>query len=1158
MSKFLSGAGARKFVLALSLGLVLNATFVYAYPFVAYADSTDVTTESGEPGTDSGYTATEPGEPGTDSGDTTTESGEPGSDSGDTTTEPGEPGTDPGDTATEPGEPGADSGDTTTEPGEPGTDPGDTTTEPGEPGTDPGDTATEPGEPGTDSGDTTTEPGEPGTDSGYTATEPGEPGTDSGDTTTEPGEPGTDPGDTTTEPGEPGTDSGDTTTESGEPTTDPGDPSTEPGEPIPDPEYDSKSITISHIHSGNSIEGGGCYIIGVLHVHDGDGENGGACYETPVYHVHDGSCNDECEITVTTRTAGAGIELCLNAEHFEFTNIGKIEAVIHHSSCGLEDETVTFNRVCYKCYSDDHNQRTFENYVREQLGLGYSHETCVCGMTEETVIGYELSCEKEDGHIDSYELGCGLEERDYGTVILTNTSYGWTGGEVILAGTVDDPMNVITGGGYGGLTYYNEAGEEIGSAAEGISVSANGIYSVKISLDPAVFGTSEAEVFIDVSNIDTTAPQISGIEYDTSDVWSLSNEITVEALDIQPDGSPGSGLADEPYSFDGGVTWQASNTYTVSSSGTYEICVMDGCGNISRQQIEIVNVDDNGPEITWWTSNDEWYEEDGPRSITIGAADGGIGLSVNAYSYDGGETWTNSNTITVDEPGDITVLVRDSLGNITEIVIHNEYTEKPEDPGQGNESGETGEGGEGGGTGGTSGEGGESGGTGGTSGESGDNGGMGGISGGSGEAGGTPGGSGDPGSGSEDPGSGTDDPGSGSEDPGSGTDDPGSGTDDPGSGTYDPGSGTDYPGSGSDDPGSGTDDSGSVTDDPGSGTDGPGEGEDGNLQEETGDTEGTDGDTAGDGNKTKTGRKGGSSSSSGSNGDSGSGSDTVNIEDNGQGQDNAGGNTESTITVTEPVIVPVTTITEPRGDDSLIVAKLNDEEMADDPGSIKKKKTNRKSSLSTGKQSGADDEDLYESDGREGSGYDEDPGAYYYRYGDNDSRIMNEVTSEAPTVESYSADISSVTASDRVDMDYAASDNKQIAISEQENEESAKSVPFYRTKAFKVTASVGGGTLGAAIPLAVFVMMYSGVLVFSYDSTKYRFMGVKMIHRSERGRYIRLNPEFTERSYSSKYKLVFGGIYTRMHKDELLHINADNDWLTVPVQKRSYVSLRRR
>ena len=1060
MSKFLSGAGARKFVLALSLGLVLNATFVYAYPFVAYADSTDVTTESGEPGTDSGYTATEPGEPGTDSGDTTTESGEPGSDSGDTTTEPGEP--------------------------------------------------------------------------------------------------GTDPGDTTTEPGEPGTDSGDTTTESGEPTTDPGDPSTEPGEPIPDPEYDSKSITISHIHSGNSIEGGGCYIIGVLHVHDGDGENGGACYETPVYHVHDGSCNDECEITVTTRTAGAGIELCLNAEHFEFTNIGKIEAVIHHSSCGLEDETVTFNRVCYKCYSDDHNQRTFENYVREQLGLGYSHETCVCGMTEETVIGYELSCEKEDGHIDSYELGCGLEERDYGTVILTNTSYGWTGGEVILAGTVDDPMNVITGGGYGGLTYYNEAGEEIGSAAEGISVSANGIYSVKISLDPAVFGTSEAEVFIDVSNIDTTAPQISGIEYDTSDVWSLSNEITVEALDIQPDGSPGSGLADEPYSFDGGVTWQASNTYTVSSSGTYEICVMDGCGNISRQQIEIVNVDDNGPEITWWTSNDEWYEEDGPRSITIGAADGGIGLSVNAYSYDGGETWTNSNTITVDEPGDITVLVRDSLGNITEIVIHNEYTEKPEDPGQGNESGETGEGGEGGGTGGTSGEGGESGGTGGTSGESGDNGGMGGISGGSGEAGGTPGGSGDPGSGSEDPGSGTDDPGSGSEDPGSGTDDPGSGTDDPGSGTYDPGSGTDYPGSGSDDPGSGTDDSGSVTDDPGSGTDGPGEGEDGNLQEETGDTEGTDGDTAGDGNKTKTGRKGGSSSSSGSNGDSGSGSDTVNIEDNGQGQDNAGGNTESTITVTEPVIVPVTTITEPRGDDSLIVAKLNDEEMADDPGSIKKKKTNRKSSLSTGKQSGADDEDLYESDGREGSGYDEDPGAYYYRYGDNDSRIMNEVTSEAPTVESYSADISSVTASDRVDMDYAASDNKQIAISEQENEESAKSVPFYRTKAFKVTASVGGGTLGAAIPLAVFVMMYSGVLVFSYDSTKYRFMGVKMIHRSERGRYIRLNPEFTERSYSSKYKLVFGGIYTRMHKDELLHINADNDWLTVPVQKRSYVSLRRR
>ena len=53
-----------------------------------------------------------------------------------------------------------------------------------------------------------------------------------------------------------------------------------------------------------------------------------------------------------------------------------------------------------------------------------------------------------------------------------------------------------------------------------------------------------------------------------------------------------------------------------------------------------------------------------------------------------------------------------------------------------------------------------------------------------------------------------------------------------------------------------------------------------------------------------------------------------------------------------------------------------------------------------------------------------------------------------------------------------------------------------------------------------------------------------------------MSREFMEKSFSSKYKLYMGRIYTKMHPDELLHISADKDWMSVPVQKHSYITIR--
>ena len=194
--------------------------------------------------------------------------------------------------------------------------------------------------------------------------------------------------------------------------------------------------------------------------------------------------------------------------------------------------------------------------------------------------------------------------------------------------------------------------------------------------------------------------------------------------------------------------------------------------------------------------------------------------------------------------------------------------------------------------------------------------------------------------------------------------------------------------------------------------------------------------------------------------------------------------------------------------------------------------------------------------------FDEGSGAYYYPLWNPGAASVDagilyadpSVLSSAGRSGDTGGDKSSEdSVSEEVLIDQALSDRMTGMLQTAQNKDE---VPFYRTKAFKVTASVGGSTLGALIPLGIFLFMYSGVLVYSYDSKKYRFMGVKMVHRSERGRYINLSREFMEKAYSSKYKLYLGRIYTRMHPDELLHISADKDWISVPVQKYSYVTIR--
>ena len=105
-------------------------------------------------------------------------------------------------------------------------------------------------------------------------------------------------------------------------------------------------------------------------------------------------------------------------------------------------------------------------------------------------------------------------------------------------------------------------------------VSDNGTYTF-VATDHA--GNTATEI-VEVNKVDKTSPTLQVIG--NPEQWTKDDvTLTIIAKDEQ------SGLATEPYSFDGGKTWQTSNrkTYIQNTNGI-EIQVKDAIGNIARNE----------------------------------------------------------------------------------------------------------------------------------------------------------------------------------------------------------------------------------------------------------------------------------------------------------------------------------------------------------------------------------------------------------------------------------------------------------------------------------------------------------------------------------------------------------------------------------------------
>ena len=86
---------------------------------------------------------------------------------------------------------------------------------------------------------------------------------------------------------------------------------------------------------------------------------------------------------------------------------------------------------------------------------------------------------------------------------------------------------------------------------------------------------NETSRSFEVAQIDKTAPVLEELKVSRPVTEKDGVFVTIQARDLQPDGSEGCGLHEEAYSLDGGKTWQAADGFWVEQGKRYDIRVRD-------------------------------------------------------------------------------------------------------------------------------------------------------------------------------------------------------------------------------------------------------------------------------------------------------------------------------------------------------------------------------------------------------------------------------------------------------------------------------------------------------------------------------------------------------------------------------------------------------
>lgn len=296
----------------------------------------------------------------------------------------------------------------------------------------------------------------------------------------------------------------------------------------------------------------------------------------------------------------------------------------------------TWSRTGHACVNSPYgkNQGSCSNYSRVNTDTSHSHpvKQYGCGMTDESVIGKVLV------YKDTLLPAQSVTMRAEAEGDLENINIAWADSE---------DGNMLT-------------------------VDENGSYSLYIAYtENGIDYMHNTEVSVD--NIDKEPPNVSDISADVTDYTSGDIVLSISAEDTM-------GLPENCVSWNDNE-FGTEYTFTVSENGVYDVTVKDMAGNTVVRSIEISNIDKQSPEITDIVKTPvPWYS--GKLTLTVEAKDigngnDGSGLAEEAYSFDGGNTWTNQSYYEVDTPQKVFICVRDAVGNIISKEVDLAYDKKP-------------------------------------------------------------------------------------------------------------------------------------------------------------------------------------------------------------------------------------------------------------------------------------------------------------------------------------------------------------------------------------------------------------------------------------------------------------------------------------------------
>lgn len=433
----------------------------------------------------------------------------------------------------------------------------------------------------------------------------------------------------------------------------------------------SKSIT--HKHTGNKNNGGGCY--------------GKRCSKTETVEVPCGGTMVYYPATDTTGCdrCGAGYKGDQSGRKCWTTYEETRSSTYYEINCGESTSTEVGKLSVVKSTDEWTKKLTLNASYEVTKGMRVKENPYIWNGQESNNPVFEVTQNGQytlqlnaDANSDTEKATITVNVENIDVTPPKIGAYelspqGWTKDGVTVSLTdVTDLQPSGTGGCGLGETPYSYDGGKTWCKEEKHLYRENGTY--QICVRDCLNNESSIEVVID--SIDTTGPVIESVEYDhTRNIAATT--LTITAKDVQKDGSEGCGLHEKAYSYDHGKTWNAKSVYPVKQSGSVAVAVRDKLGNVTYASENITNIDSTGPKVWHILVPDYWTNQ--PVTACFFAKDEqpdgseGVGLAANCFSFDDGNTWQEEGEWVLTENGSVRVFVRDLFGNRTvyEIPINN-------------------------------------------------------------------------------------------------------------------------------------------------------------------------------------------------------------------------------------------------------------------------------------------------------------------------------------------------------------------------------------------------------------------------------------------------------------------------------------------------------